>query len=400
MLQSLILLTLGLSLIIWILFLLFTIWNYRKMPNLSMDYNKKSYSKQPLITVIIPTRNEENRVKRCIETLKLQTYPNLEFLIVDASTDKTIDVIKSIIKDDNRFKIIKQKELPPGWIGKPHALQQGSEYANGQWLLFIDADTYYDPNIISKTVEYVLKNDLDMLSLAANNICESFWEKVIQPIPLAGLSILSMSSKINNPKSKMAIAYGPFILIKHSVFKKIDGYNKIKSHIGDDVELAKLVKSSGYKIGLANGYSLMKIRMYQGFKDIWEGWSKNIFLGITQKREIKRKPVLILFLIIGLLGIFVLMVFPTILLITSIIFSILTKSTYWADIFVISFLTWLVSILGLAYAQYCYKIGKKRYAPLSLFLGGLIIMGIFFNSAYNVILKKGIKWRGRTYYSS
>jgi len=120
------------------------------MPHLSNKPSEKPMQNPPLISIIIPSRNEEKRIGKCIETLKNQTYSNLEIIIVDDSTDNTVKVIKSISGKDNRFKIIQQEKLPPGWVGKPFAVQQGSKIAKGKWLLFIDADTYYDPKIVEK----------------------------------------------------------------------------------------------------------------------------------------------------------------------------------------------------------------------------------------------------------
>ena len=156
----------------------------RKVYPFKVNATKKSSKTVPFVSVIIPSRNEAYRIGKCIKSLKLQTYPRLEILIVDDSTDDTVQVIKSIVRNDGRFKVIKEDKLPDGWIGKPHALQQGSTQAKGEWLLFIDADTYHDPELIERAVEYAIKKKLDMLSLVPHHICESFWEKVIQPIPL------------------------------------------------------------------------------------------------------------------------------------------------------------------------------------------------------------------------
>lgn len=277
------------SLIAWILYFVVVMSNFKKTPHLSKNPPKNPLKNQPLVSVIIPSRNEGHRIGECIKTLKEQTYKKLEILIVDDSSDNTVDVIKSIVRDDKRFKIIKQDKLQKAWIGKPFALQQGSKLAKGEWLLFIDADTYYDPLIIERSVEHATHNKLDMLSLAPRHICKSFWEKVIQPIPLGAITALLPLAKTNDPKSKVALAIGPYIMIKNSIFKKIGGYQTIKNYINDDTQLAKLVKGSGFRLGIANAQSMMNLKMYDRFSEIWEGWSKNVFLGMVQNRKIKSK---------------------------------------------------------------------------------------------------------------
>lgn len=386
-----------LSLIVWIMYFLVVINNYHKTPYISKNSKGKSLKNVPLVSIVIPTRNEAHRISKCIQTLKLQTYPKLEIIIVDDSTDNTVEVIKSLAGDDNRFKIIKQEKLPKDWVGKPFALQQGSKTAKGEWLLFIDADTYYDPVIIERTTDFALKSKLDMLSLAPRHVCISFWEKIIQPIPLSVILASSPLAKINDPKSKVAHASGPFIMIKHSIFDKVGGYQTIKEHIADDIEIAKLIKSSGFRLGFANAQSMMSLRMYEKFIDIWEGWSKNSFLGFVQKRQIKSKFLQVLILILGLFAMFDLLILPFYSMIGSLLIFLILRSLPWMYFFLFAFITWLVSIFVLVYIQSIYQIGKARYAPLTLFLGGIIVMGIFANSAFKTLSGKGVTWKGRIY---
>lgn len=397
MLNSILYLLITFSLVAWILYFVIVISNYKKTPHLSKTSPKKPLKKSPLVSIVIPSRNEEHRIGKCLKTLKSQTYPNLEFIIVDDSTDNTVNVIKSIAGDDKRFKIIKQEKLPNGWVGKPFALQQGSKIAKGEWLLFIDADTYYDPVLIERSVEYALRNKLDMLSLAPRHICKSFWEKVIQPIPLGAIAALLPLAKTNDPKSKVALAIGPFIMIKHMIFDKINGYRTIKGYINDDTQLAKLVKSSGFKLGIANAQSMMNLKMYERFGEIWEGWSKNVFLGMIQNRRIKSKLLQLLLLFAILFSIFELLVFPSLVIIISILIALVTQSFSWQYFFLFAILTWIISIFALVFVQICYRIGNARYAPLTIFLGGIVFMGIFLNSGFKTLSGKGVIWKGRKY---
>jgi glycosyltransferase involved in cell wall biosynthesis len=378
-----------------LLYLFITIKNYRLLPTVSKESDKYSIS-PPSVSIIIPSRNESKRITPCIESMKAQTYPNLEIIIVDDSNDNTIQVINNIVKDDKRFRIIKEDKLNNGWVGKPHAMQQGSNEAKGEWLLFIDADTSHDPSIVTSTVKFAIKNKLDMLSILSKLVCKSFWEKIIQPIPTGLLVFISPLAKVNDPNSKNAFALGPFILIKHMVFNKVGGYKKIKGKIADDVEIAKLLKESGFKIGLAKAYNLMRLRMYERFNDIWEGWSKNIFLGLVQKREIKSKAIQISILLIGLFVVFDMIVLPFFGIILSLVVLLLLKISFWWVILILSCILFIISTSFQSIVHKKYSIGNPIYSPL-YFIGGIITMGIFLNSALKTLSGKGVKWKGRTY---
>jgi len=375
------------------------------MPSLSKISSKKLLTNAPLVSVIIPARNEEKRIKKCIQALKTQTYSNLEIFIVDDhSSDKTVEISRRIIGDDKRFKIISlkdvEKEKPKGWIGKSYAIQQGCKHANGDWLLFCDVDYMeYNPNLIRRGVEYVIENNIDFLSLMPSHICGSFWEKAIQPVPLGLLSMLSPIAQVNKSQSRTAIAFGCFILISHSIFNKLGGYTKIRDRIADDVELAKLVKQSGFKIGLALGRQMLKIRMYEGFDEVWQGWNKNIFLGVIQKCQIRSKILQFLFTVVGLFCLFCVMVFPFLLLLSSIFLILFIPSVMLWRILLYSLLVWIFSIFVQSYVQKCYSICNPKYAPVVLLVGGFVTMGMFLNSAIKVLSGTGVIWKDRIYFN-
>ena len=383
----------GLSLLFWLIYILRTMKTYKMLPALKKEEPDK---KSPFVSVIIPTRNESKRVTPCIESLKSQNYNNFEVVIVDDSSDNTVEVIKNIVGSDKRFRIIKEEKLDGGWVGKPHAMQQGSREAKGEWLLLIDADTSHESHLITSAVKHALAKKLDMLSILSHLVCKSFWEKIIQPIPTGLLIFITPLGKVNDPKSKESFALGPFILIKHSVFDKIGGYEKIRGKIADDVEMAKLLKTSGFKIGLARAYDMMNLRMYEKFKDIWEGWSKNIFMGLVQKREIQKKGRQMLILLVGLFVVFLMMVFPFIGFSLSLLLFLITKTLLWQNILLIAFAVWILSLLIQSFVHKKYSIGNPAFSPL-YFIGGIVTMGIFLNSAVKTISGSGVKWKGRTY---
>lgn len=396
MLEFLVFFLLGISLLAWIGYLCITMWTYHQLPRLLKTSAVCLSEPGPLVSVVVPTRNEAYRVEPCIRSLKAQTYPRLQILIVDDSTDNTVEVIASIIGDDPRFTIVKEEKLPNGWIGKPHALQQGSTLAKGEWLLFIDADTFHDPDLISRAMEYVSTHAIDLLSLVPHHICTSFWEKVIQPVPLGLIIVVSPLAKVNKPESKVVVAFGPFMLMKRSVFDAVGGYETIKNRIADDAEMAKIIKTSGYTVGLANAQTLMHIRMYERFHDIWEGWSKNIFLGMVQKRGIRSQASQLLVIVAGLVGLFGIFVFPLLITLLSLVLYLFTHAVFWQHLLLLSAFTWFFSIIAQGLVGVRYRIGDPKYALFG-FLGGLVTMGIFLNSAIKSLSGTGVAWKGRIY---
>lgn len=387
-----------LSFFIWMIYSSITLSSYRKIPHLSIKPQKDINKDIPFISIILPTRNESKRIEKCIYSLKSQTYPKLEILIIDDSTDNTKQVIRDIIKNDERFSIINQKKLPKGWIGKPFALQQASSIAKGEWLVFIDADISFDALLIQRAVEYVVLNNLDMVSLGPRHISDSFWVVITQPIFCGALLGLNPLDRVNDPKSKVSLASGPFIMIKHSVFDQVRGYNSIKDHIGDDVGLAKLVKMAGFRLGFVNAQSLLSLRMYDRFRDMWEGWSKVSYFGLIQQREIHSKFFQILVFIVGIFAIVDLLILPFLLLVISLYLVFILHSSMWVNSLLLTFVTWLVSIVSLMCVQRLFQIGKIRYVPLTLSLGGLIVLGIFVNSAFRTFSGRGVMWRGIRYH--
>ena len=168
MFRFILLIFMALSFLIWLLYIILAVITNKHTPELSKTCSKKSLKNLPSVSVIIPARNEAHRIEICIKSLKSQTYPKLEIIVVDDySTDDTVKVVKNTIGNDKRFKLLNlkliKKEKPSGWMGKTYALQQGSKLAKGELLLFIDADISLPSEIIERSVDYAINNKIDLL---------------------------------------------------------------------------------------------------------------------------------------------------------------------------------------------------------------------------------------------
>jgi len=343
----------------------------------------------PMVSVIVPMRNEENNVRFSIEGLLSQKYPDFEIIAVnDLSTDNTLNILNEIASNHNNLKVVDGTPTPPGWIGKTHALWQGIRYATGDWLLFVDADTHTDPHTLTSVIKYVQENKVDMLSLYPFHLLETFWVRAILPLILASVCFHYPQRKINDPRSKKAVAVGGFILIKRSVYESTGGHMTLRDQILEDLELAKLVKKSGYRLHMMGGKKLIHVRWYKNFNEMWEGLTKNYFI------LIRRDIVGFLLLVLGHLAWGVV---PVILFICSFLYLIfgqdLGPSAY--IIFIESLVLIILALFNGIQATRLSSI--PIYYSLTLPIGVLGYIALMISSAYKIISGAGVTWKGRVY---
>src|SRR4030042_4076301 len=160
----------------------------------------------PLISVIIPARNEGRNIRRCVQALLKQTYPHFEIIVIDdRSTDETPHILVELAKDNPHLQVIQGTDLPPGWAGKPYALVEGAAAARGEWLCFVDADTFAMPQLLESTYHLAIKYHADMFSILTAQDLGSFWERAILPLVFLGLSFGFPATLVNDPTTPDAI---------------------------------------------------------------------------------------------------------------------------------------------------------------------------------------------------
>jgi len=332
----------------------------------------------PLVSVLIPMRNEEKNAKNCLESLRNQLYKNYEILVVnDNSTDNTGLILEQIAEEDPRVKVFNGDILPDDWYGKPFALHQLSLNAKGEILLFTDADTVHSPASISWAVTNMQRLNADMISGYIGQIFIKFGEIITIPLMffLTGFIIplfLNRFTKLN----WFSAAIGQYIAIRHEVFKAIGGCEAFRKKTSEDIYMARLVKQKGYNTRFLNITEHVKCRMYNGYRSAVEGIGKNIydFLG---KNSIVLFPVAIL--------VFFFLFFPFPLLIGGII----VKSPWTLHILTVNVLytlTWLFMFLG------------QRLNWWYGFLWPLMFLNLLymaFWSWFRTISGKGFLWKDR-----
>ena len=343
-----------------------------------------------LISVIVPARNEERNIQACVEALLLQDYPNFELIVLEDRSSDSTPVILAILSTRNpNLHVIAGTELPQGWAGKPHALYQAAEIANGEWLLFIDADTFLAPNALSASLASAIRTKADLYTIITEQIMGSFWEKTVLPLVMTALSVGFSPRKVNDPTKRDAIANGQFILIKRSVYDAIGGHKKLKNLIVEDKAISEQVKWNGYKLVVADGRGVARTRMYTSLAQMWEGWTKNIYLGLSDR------PTL---MILGVFGAFLASVAAILLPIWPILGIVwLANSGNWMALSVIAEAIIVWGIILYYRVRTAHQMGISGWYALTTPLGAGVFAAMMFTSAWKVLSGQGVTWKGRNY---
>jgi glycosyltransferase involved in cell wall biosynthesis len=232
----------------------------------------------PVVSAIIPARNEEQNIARAVRSLTIQTDV-LEIIVVDdQSQDQTPEILAELSRQYAKLRVLRLERLPIGWLGKPHAAAAGARLASGGWLLFTDADTEHRPGSLSQLRERAERESVDLLSISPGQRMETWWEKGVIPLVYTQLARLYPFDEVNDPHSPSAAANGQYILIRRNTYEAIGGHEAVRNEVLEDVELARRVKSMGGKILFLPGTEWVETRMYRTFAEMWRGWTKNLFL--------------------------------------------------------------------------------------------------------------------------
>jgi chlorobactene glucosyltransferase len=338
----------------------------------------------PKISILIPARNEEKRIERCLKHLLELDYPNYEILVLDdRSTDNTFNLVEAYSQRNPMpssglavFKVIRGQELPPGWLGKPWACQQLAEAAEGEWFFFIDADTWHLQETLKRTVQMAEATDADVLSLLTRQVTQTPMEALVVPVMAFHLLAYFPARWALNAHSRwnrFAGVSGQFIFMKKNVYRNIGGHELVKNEIVEDLQFGKKLVRSGVRVVLGDGSDFAFCRMYTNAREVWEGFSKNFYpaMGFSTPAFIGCSCILIL---------------NGVLPFAALYFS------YGTALFVPAFFLCLTlwNIRLLEAAQY----GMSRWSVLFHPLGCLLFALIGLNSLWWFYSGKG-HWKGR-----
>ncbi|MEG3908483.1 glycosyltransferase family 2 protein [Microcoleus sp. w2-18bC1] len=359
----------------------------------------------PKVSVIVPAYNEAENIRDCAIAI-LESTPlsvdNLEVLIVDdRSTDDTLAIGQTLQQhlNDPRLKILAGQPRPTNqyWAGKNWACAQAVQIATGDFLLFIDADVRLKPGAIETAIATAETEKIDLFTCMPALVCECLAEWLVQPIMFNHLAVCYDFTAVNDPsKTDSAFAGGPFMLFRRSAYEKIGGHEAVASEIVEDVELARRIKRAGLKLGLYSGSNLASVRMYRSWSALWEGWTKNLYLGANRSWGLMVYMAAIMFFIYPMpwIGLFIILkqiisAFP----LSSSVFSLPSSFFLLPSSFLVIIVTWqhyTLRRLGAEISE-C----PTKYWWLGG-LGGALVAAMAIGSAIKTETGWGWTWRGRT----
>lgn len=332
----------------------------------------------PRLTVVIPTRDESRNILGCLRSVAASDHAEFDVLVFDdGSLDDTVALARS-----EGVRVVEGggSPLPPGWKGKPWALERARAHIGAaEWLVFLDADVRLDPRALSRLHTYALDGDSDLVSGFGRLEMGSFWESVIQPsvggLILAGNDLAKMN---DDAAPERAIANGQMILVRRAAYDAVGGHAAVRDNILDDIGLAKTFKAAGHRVRCLQIRELFSCRMYTGFAELWHGWTKNLYAGMEFRAGtvgLVVGIVLVEFIAPYFIGVHALLVGDGPLL--------------WASLGVIALIHAVRAWMDRIFAQ------PLAYGLLQP-LGAAMLVGLLLDSVRRT--RRGIRtWKGRTY---
>ena len=235
----------------------------------------------PPVSVIIPARNEARTIETVVRSVLASTYRQLEVIVVDdRSTDDTARLVGELAARDSRLRLIRGEPLPDGWYGKPWACAQGARAAAGAILVFTDADTRHEPELIGRAVGALEAERVDLVTVSPHQRCVTFWERVIMPQIWLLLGLRYHPRMVNRARRERDVfANGQFILTPRAVYEAVGTHAAVRHEVAEDLALAQAYLRQGRRLHFAFAERFMETRMYEDLRSLVEGWSKNIYLG-------------------------------------------------------------------------------------------------------------------------
>ena len=236
----------------------------------------------PLVSVIVPARNEARNIERCVRSILSTSYHAMELIVVDDhSTDHTAEIARRAAAGDGRFRLLDNSALPNGWFGKQWACATGAAAAAGELLLFTDADTAHAPDLLPRAMNRLRRENDDLLSVVGRQEMHSFWERLLQPQVFWILVTRygSTESVSNAKRAEDVIANGQFLLMRRDAYEAIGGHESVREKVAEDLALAQRFFREGRRVRLTRGDDQLSTHMYGSLSELIAGWGKNVFAG-------------------------------------------------------------------------------------------------------------------------
>lgn len=265
----------------WIVLPVATLLRARHSRSLD-EFSADAPASSPLVSVVIPARNEARNIERCVRSVLNARYPALEVIAVDDhSTDETGLILRRMAADDVRLRVVVPDALPAGWFGKQWACTAGYAESTGAIVAFFDADTWQTPDLLPRALHAMHARGADLLTVAGTQELGSFWERLVQPqvfgimlMRYGGTELVNSSRRVTDK-----IANGQCIFVRRAVHDALGGHGAVRDRVAEDLALAQLYFSRGKTTVLVLGLRQLSTRMYTSLRELVDGWGKNLYAG-------------------------------------------------------------------------------------------------------------------------
>jgi hypothetical protein len=348
----------------------------RRVPRLSALPGLADGVHHPRISIIVPARDEARHVEEAMRSLLAQAYPNFEIVAIDdRSVDGTGAILARLQAENPQLRVLQVTDLPNGWLGKNHANALGASAAQGELLLFTDADVLMTADTLDRAAGCMAREGWDHITAAPRAILPG---PILSQFALYfGLlfSLFARPWSARNPRSRAHVGIGAFNLVRRSAYEAVGGHERLRMRPDDDLKLGKLLKSAGYRQLFVNGSGCVEVEWYGSWREVRDGLMKNLFAGSGYS-----VPVTVLG---SLLHLLVLVGPPAGLLLAS-------GAARWLC-------AWACALLVLQGWASARELGTARWGGLLLPLFGVFGTYLMWRSMLLALSRGGIEWRGRVY---
>ena len=373
---------------VWLVIVFLTLHGLsRQRPLLATSDVRLTTNDAPLVSILVPARNEQHRVlEPCIRSILAQDYGNFDVIAInDRSTDETGAILERLAQSDQRLRVIEGEELPPGWLGKPYAMHQALSHARGEWILATDADMIFEPAALRTALHRALETNEDALSLIPRFETGSFWERVVIPTWEWVFLMFMIFYRINDPKSDRGAGIGGFFLMRRSVLDRVGSYEGLKDEVMEDARLAERIKRSNARFLMERAPALISTRMYRTFGEMWECSTKNWFSGVNFSFP---------FALFAVVSMYLGAVVPALIALVSAI--AIASGIELTFVFIPAALSWLLQVIVMAIVSR--RSGVSAVYALTAPLGLALIYAMLFDSGVRITTGRGVTWKGRRIY--
>jgi chlorobactene glucosyltransferase len=346
----------------------------------------------PSVSILIPARNEEHCIATCVRSLISQQYEDLEVLVLDdQSNDATATIVQRMIDSlppaqQGRLRLLDGTPLPNNWIGKNFACYQLAQHVQSDYLFFTDADTVHAPDTVKTVIDYMQRCNIQLLTAQPEHVLESLGEFLVVPLlNFTILTLLPVALVRLRPEPSLATGNGQLLCFRRSAYEALGGHAAVKGRILEDVWLARAIKAAGYRMAFVDAMNLVSCRMYRTFKEVWTGFSKNLFAFYNYS---------LIFALLALMLNLTLFVAPPLLLLVTPLVTLPSILVFSASIaYVLAVFMRILLTLRFTRVKQGLMLLLCLFHPVSIVLECLILL----NSIWWHYRKKGTVWKGRQY---